>query len=327
MLLSVELRGFKDYLKHFFSNPFQTFDIDFFTVRIRILEIFDRFFVVRFIFANVEKCRRAVTILSVFFLGVWAFLGFDSSMSQVNYVIQELPRLFLGEIDYWELERIFLDQYGKGMHFSAFTIYGFLFVGTSRYLEKMGAERSENFCLSVSFTLLSVALFEYTWMILYYYGQKQMWILDWRIPEFTVNFLEWGQPRILFQNLVFLTVGLIPLIDLLQNFRLNLDRRTVALAFLTVMLFTVWYFYGSLMPYKPLTVERVGGLPYVNSPLFPQTVYTIDTDLTDNLALGEQFFLEDNKIHFVNTAAKIFFSATLYNILKIKVKNKSKNEK
>ncbi len=293
---------FRSTFSNFRNDPFKALDsLDL------SFNIFNQRFQINFLRDDV-KLRAALLPLIFLITVVWAFGGFDSSIGQVNYLIQYLPDLVLRNISFNDWIQLYLNDYGKGMHYSAAVIYLLVFVGFSKHLRKLGSCNSENFCLSFGLTALQIPLFEFLWMILFAHYQNQLWVITF----------QWAQSRIILQNLLMLFVGVLTLAALdWRKYKPNLNRLSLLLFALTVLSFYLWIDYGRFLPVQPLIVTLSDGSLWRNSPYFPQTVYTIDLTPNDSFAFGNQFYVENDAIHFVNTVSKILMSMSLYNILKI----------
>lgn len=279
-----------------------------------------------------RKLRKVLFRTSIVIFFVWMVLGWDSCASQLELFVKNLPDYFSGNISWGDLVAIYHGEYGKGMHWSAFPIYGLCFWGLSRYYsDRLRLRGSRNICLSFGFTFLSIGLFEHFWHWSYYYFQNQPWILQWL----------WPQARILIQTLSFTFLGLfiVVLISLGHNklyhlfdwkgtpyywqpethfkrYHLNMNKTTFILATLTFLSVFLWWFYP--FPTEQLTVNVIGGSLWTSSKHFPQTVYTVETNLLDNISAGEQFYLRNDLLHGVNTVCKVLFTLTIYNIGKVK---------
>lgn len=284
-----------------------------------------------------DKGLRKSVLIFAFLSGfIWLIAGWDSSASQVELFVEGfVKQLFLDrKLDWGKLVEIYNNDYGKGIHWSAFIIYGLLFYGLSRfYWKKYNIRNSLNVTIAFGFTLFSVAIFEYFWHWSFRWFQSQAWVLEWGWPQF----------RVLFQTRIWLFASLFMIIILhlkhgkhyrfinwrntqyylniqtnMPQFRLNFNIMTYVLIGLTFTSVYVWWFYGDFFPVEQITVEVIGGPDWTNNIYFPQTVYTIETDLTDNLNAGDQFFVENNLLHGINTLVKIFFTLTIYNIGRIR---------
>ncbi len=306
---SVESRAaFSDYPQLFFSNPF---------------DFADRFKV----FREEAKTRGAILKIVAASAIFWAIMGFDSTLMQLELTVRAIPSFLLGWITWEQVSEIYWGQYGLNMHWSALVIYGLCFWGLSRYYSGQGIHGSRNFTFSVAYTLLSVGVFEFFWMISFAVFQGQPWLLEWR----------WAQVRILAQNALFVFVGCFVVAvgrikhgSLFRFFRgkyllvetflpqvhVNLGRWTLFLIFCAAWGAFAWIFYP--YPVQAIQVATDVGL-WRSSSLFPQTLYTIDVDVLDGLAAGVQFWVRNDFLHGVNTAVKVLFTLVFYSLGRVKV--------
>jgi len=328
---------FKDFLDH----PFDF--VDSLDLRVRNVEI-------NFM-KNDRELRRVIFLLSWVIFVLWMFLGWDSCQSQFEFVVVSIPDFLLGKLSFNDLSVIYAEQYGKGMHYSAWVIYGLMYWGLSRYYdENVGLRGSRNVALSMSFVLLSVASFETFWHYSFAIFQGQTWIIKWQIPQL----------KILLQNLSFFTLGFLMILVMLLNekmcyrlpgrwkvyekikplkipypairgkaldilpktnfpqLRFSFDRWTLLFLILSLASIYVWYNYGDFFPVETLKVDVVGFGVWESSPNFPQTVYTVEMDLTDNINAGDQFFVENDLLHGVNTLCKVFLTLLSYSVGRVK---------
>lgn len=242
----------------------------------------------------------------------WVLLGADSTAEQVAFFVWNLPKFVLGRITFTQWISMYSDYYGLGTHWSAAVIYGLLFVGLSKYFrEKRDTINSENIALTVGFVGLAIASFELFWMISFYAFQGQTWILSLRFPQF----------RIILQNVVFALPGLVIIsgMDWKKNV-LNLELKTWLYLGVTVGLVLLWWNYP--FPVQQLSVPVEGGGVWTSSPRFPQTMYTIDVNVTDEVAVGEMYHVEAPEIHLLNNLTKIFWTLTFYSLGQIKKREK-----
>jgi len=283
-----------------------------------------------------KDVRRVVFLFAHVIFIVWFLLGFDSCQSQFEFVLVNLPSYFQGKLSLDDLTFIYNDQYGKGMHYSAWVIYGFMFWALSRYYDKkLGVTKSRNFALSFAFVLLSVAAFETFWHHSFAHFQDQPWVTAY----------QWPQLKILVQNVSFFFLGFSmifvmyvsgemfplgrwkgvtyvwgPITNFPSGLQLNFGKWLWICLLLTLLSVCVWYRYGDFFPVETLKVPAKGypdGV-WVSSPYFPQTVYTVETDLTDDVNAGDQFFVENDLLHGVNTLCKVFMTSTFYCLGRVK---------
>ena len=247
-------------------------------------------------------------------------MGFDSGYGQIEYAIYAIKDYYLSpsSTPFWESVTLAWNlAYGKTMHWSAFTIYGLLYCATSWHLEKeLGFTKTKNSAYSLAFTMLNIGIFEWGWMYGYALFHDQWWSVTWKMPQL----------RILIQNVGFTFVGLSTVIlfwvqshvhdedgnviGRLYTFKPSKALLTISL--ITVAFATLWVYY----PYdvKPVETYIEGYGNWTNSDMFPQTLYTVDTNLLDDVNAGEWFYVEDDMVHLWNTGVKtlLAFSGLLY---------------
>ena len=130
------------------------------------------------------------------------------------------------------------------------------------------------------------------------------------------------QARILIQNVEFTIVGFsaILLFWVLSHvhddeghvvgrlYRFKPSKSLLAISLITVASAALWVYY----PWEVKTVETFieGYGPWKNSNLFPQTLYTVDLDISDNINAGTWFYVQDDLVHFMNTAVKTILALT-----------------
>jgi len=262
------------------------------------------------LFRDDVKLRKVIIPLIIVAGILWLFQGFDSSVEQIEYFILNVPSYILGKITWSQLVFYYTDPYGKYVHYSAFVIYMLFFVGISKYLrEKLDVVNSQNITASICFVAFSVGVFEYFWNISYYFLQNQTWVLTFEMPQF----------RILLQNIFMITVGLMFILGIdWKKYKPNLDKWTSIFLTYTILLIIVWCLYGLIFPVQTISVQVSGYGTWHSTLYFPQTVYTVDTNILDHVAAGEQFWIQNDLLHLVNTSCKIFLTLTIFNILKIK---------
>lgn len=298
----------------FTLDPFSFLDNHSFKIRGRELNVLK----------NHAILRDVIYKLSFFTAIVWAVNGFDSGTGQIEYLLTKIPELLMNKITFKEYLAFYSWAYGKTMHWSAFVIYGLLYVGISNYLEQgLGIEKTRNSIYSFAFTLSNIALFEYFWMYSFAIFQNQKWVITW----------GWPQVKILGQNLLFTIAGLFMLAYMwedshifeskghfyrLPDFKLmgvigkrysfSLNWRLILILLTTIAGAYFWINYPG--PVEHFTVDIVGMSPWTNSAKFPQTLYTIDMDITDKSNMGTWFYVENDLIHLVNTIVKVLFAYT-----------------
>jgi len=287
-------------LRRFFHNPFETLDkldLNIYGFQLNILR-------------DDLKLREVLTILPVgICLTAHFLLGSDSTMEQVAFFIWNIPGFLIGKISFDQLTHTFSDYYGLGTHWSAGVIYGLMFIGLSKYLrENLECINSENLCLTTGFVGLAIATFEFFWMGSYYLFQNQKWILSLAFPQF----------RIILQNILFTIPATIIISGILieKQYKFNLSRRTKMFFIITILCVLTWWFYPFNVEQLVIYIQGYG--LWISSKLFPQTMYTIDLNLLDNIAVGEMFYVGNSAVHFTNNITKIFWTLTFYELFKIR---------
>jgi len=258
------------------------------------------------------KLRKA--LFQIFFiipLACWLLLGSDSTIDQAAYLIfVGIPNFLLGHYSFNQLLATYSNHYGLGTHWSASVIYTLLFIGISKHLrEELDLKNSENLAFTTCFVGLTIATFEFFWMISYYHFQNQTWILSLRFPQL----------RIILQNVMFSLPAIIifPFWKW-KTHHFNINTKTLFYVSTTIILILIWFNYGLIFPVEQLKVDVEGFGTWISSKRFPQTMYTIDMNVSDNIAVGEMFYVQNNAIHFVNNTAKIMLSLAFYNLFKIR---------
>ena len=273
------------------------------------------------LFQKYKKIQKIAIAFSGVCLATWILLGFDSTPLQFVHVLYEgVPAWIMGSASLQELGAIYSEYYGKEMHYSAFVIYFALFYGLSRAWEKGGVTKSKNLIFSSATMLLSVAVFEWFWILSFSHFQNQPWIATWRFP----------QMKILLQNLVFTVAGALAVLYMLTerwhwDGRIQLGRayyfdlkswKPWALVGLSFAAALFWIYYPGYV--EQISVPLENGEIWQSSKLFPQTLYTIDLDPADGINAGEWFWIENDVIHAVNTGVKALWALTTFYIFKVK---------
>ena len=295
--------AFHSFFQNFISDPFGTLDnldLNWHGFQVNLLK-------------DDTKLRKA--IFEIFFIPpliAWVLLGADSTIDQVANLLFNIPNFLLGQITFDNLLQIYQSYYGLGTHWSAAVIYSLLLIGISKHLrDKLEVENSLNLCITTGLVGITIGSFEFFWQISYAVFQNQWWVVTFQFP----------QARILIQNILFVTTGLIVLLGFnWKDYKLNIDKRTVLAFAATIALILLWWFY----PFQTtqLTIQTESGL-WVSTKFFPQTMYTVEMNVADGF--GKMFYANDPYVHLVNNLAKIFMTLTFYNLFKIKRKLR-KNE-
>lgn len=273
------------------------------------------------LFQKMKTIQRMAVYGAFLCLVAWIVFGFDSTPLQFLHVIYEgVPAWISGSASFQDLGAIYSLYYGKEMHYSAFVIYALLFYGLSRSWEKAGVLNSKNLVFSFAGMFLSIAVFEWFWMISYATFQNQPWVITWQFP----------QMRILIQNLGFsLAGGLTPLYMLTERwhwkgteqlgrayfFRMK-EKLPWILIMLSIFAALFWIFYPGHI--QQLTVTLENGEIWRSSRLFPQTLYTVDLNPSDGINAGVWFWIQNDLIHAVNTGVKVLFTLTTYYIFRVR---------
>ena len=244
--------------------------------------------------------RKIILAFSTVMIGIWFFLGFDSGVGIIEQLAKNMPDLVFGKIAFQEWIDIAYVDYGKSFHFSAFVIYGYLFCGTSYWLEReLGVKRSKNMIFSFNLTLLNISVFEHWWMGSFAHFQSRLNLVEWYIQEFWFLWLYLGLLVMGFYTVFYIWVdGFIldennKVIGRNHGFRLNKKMFMVIGVCLATILF--WYFY-------PGYVERITIGGWTNSRLFPQTHYA-------------NTYVRNDFIHLTNVLVKMMFAFTQFYIL------------
>ena len=82
----------------------------------------------------------------------------------------------------------------------------------------------------------------------------------------------------------------------------------MGLVILSVAIWVFWIYYP--FPIQQISVQTATGL-WTSSRYFPQTLYTVDMNTTDNINMGVFYYVQNNGIHLVNDVAKIIITATI----------------
>ena len=292
-------------MQQFKDDPFGTLDE---------LDVHVYGFQLNILRSDQKLCKALLQIFCVIPLVLWVLLGADSTADQVVYFLLNTPNVVLGKLTFTQWIDVYWSYYGLGTHWSAAVIYSLLLIGISHHLRNhLEIVNSENLCLTTGVVGLTIATFEFFWMSSYYVFQGQHWILS----------LQWPQLRIILQNLMFLTPGLIVLCGLdYSKYQLNVNKRTWLILGATIGLVLVWWYYP--FQTETLSVPVEGASLWQCRQQFPQTMYTIDVNVTDNVAIGDMFHIEDAGVHLTNNVTKIVMTLFFYNLFLLQ--RRSKNE-
>jgi len=241
----------------------------------------------------------------------WVLFGFDSTWAMMlPYAENALP-LLLGQISLAEVKQQSQRYYGTGQHFSAPVIYGTAFIILSLYLERIGIKKSLNFFTTTSFSLMNIGVCEWIYNLLYANLQNQPWTIHFR----------WKQVTNLTFFTLFIIVGLLTFLYLYtEGYHPNLSKVTALLFVISIEMWGLWVFYP--FPIGYITVETTTGT-WTNTPFFPQTMYAVDIDPTDGIAVGVPYFVENNLLHTVNLLTKITMTVAILSLCMFKNINMS----
>ena len=160
------------------------------------------------IFQKYKKIQKIAIYGALVSLAAWIIFGFDSTPFQwIHVLLNGVPGLLSGSASLQDVGAIYTKYYGKEMHYSAFVIYFGLFYFLSRSWEKAGIIKSKNLAFSFAAMFLSIAVFEWFWILSFSAFQNQPWISTWQFP----------QAKILIQNSIFTLVGVLTVIYMLTE--------------------------------------------------------------------------------------------------------------
>jgi hypothetical protein len=263
-------------------------------------------------------------------LGLWILCGFDSNPLQLIHVLYDgIPGVITGSKNWGDLAQIYNYYYGKEMHYSAFVIYVMLYWFLSKNFEKIGIKKSENMIYSFGITFLSIAFFEYFWMVSFAFFQNQYWVITWQFP----------QERILIQDtFMFMIPGVLVSLEVfIRSFSfgdsvivngkkmVEYSRRYVfdaknwklwALFSAGIISAVFWIYYP--FSTQQFSVTLLNGSIWHSSKLFPQTLYTIKMNPGSSDNSGVWFYIQNDTVHATNTIVKTIWAFTLYYLFKVK---------
>ena len=273
------------------------------------------------IFQKFKLIQKIAIYGSMVCLAAWILFGFDSTPLQFIHVLYEgVPAWISGSASIEQLGAIYSQYYGKEMHYSAFVIYFLLFYMMSRSWEKAGIKGSKNLVFSFAGMFLSIAVFEWFWILSFAHFQNQPWVSTWQFP----------QMKILLQNTFFTVAGGLTLLYMLTERYHWKDKQILGRAYyFRLKSWLPWVFIGVsilaglLWIYYPwdvqlLTVTLENGEIWQSSRLFPQTLYTVDLNPADGVNAGVWFWIENDLIHAVNTGVKFLWAITTYYVFRVR---------
>jgi len=130
------------------------------------------------------------------------------------------------------------------------------------------------------------------------------------------------QLRILIQNVGFTFIGLSTLLlfwvqshihdeegyVLGRLYTFKPSRALLIISIVTIAFAALWVYYP--WDVKPVETYIEGYGIWQNGERFPQTLYTVDLDITDNVNAGTWFYVQDDLVHFMNTFVKTLLALT-----------------
>lgn len=275
------------------------------------------------IFHDGARFRKTVLLSTLACLVVWVLMGFDSGPLQVEKALEAAGLVALGRAPFSKILEDWTGAYGWATHWSALVIYGIEFWALSwHYDRKLGLKGSRNISLSFMFTLASIGAYERIWQILY--GHYQ-------VPWF--NSLQMPQLGNILQNTIFISLGIVALIWVgLEDYQLTgmvyqiplskgismgfdtwmprlrprIDRWLLVLLILAAAGWLLYIYYP--LPVQSITVSVKGLGDWTSSSLFPQTLHTIDVDLTDRINAGMIYYVQNDQLHAVNVLNKVLMT-------------------
>ena len=289
------------------------------------------------IFRNYQKLRKSILILSLVCLVAWFVFGFDSNANQfLNPLVELVPELVTGRLPLANFASSFMARYnyyyGIEMHYSAFVFYGLLFVFLSKHYQKFGILKSKNIAYATAITCLSIGLFELYWVYSFAFWQNQPWVASWTMPQL----------RIILQNLVaFPAVGVIGVVYMWadsyilekkeivgRHYHFRWDWIALVLICLSIGLAVLWWFYPWQTQQINVTIATPNGSwLWTSSVRYPQTLYTVDADLTDGIAAGIRVYAPNDAVHGLNTLVKLVWTVTVGYIAMIRKAHCSSHER
>lgn len=238
------------------------------------------------LFQDHKYIRSFALIFSLSMLIPWGLLGFDSGV---------------GMFEIWQSNwQINYDAYGKSLHFSAFVIYGLLFYGISKHLEKLGLRHSKNVFYSASLSVFNIGIFEMWYMGTFAIFQMHRNLVEWFLSDF------WEVPVVM--NFMFVVLGVVALLCVYtDSFKLNSNKVVGRFyrfknSYATITpIFCLLLIYVLLWVYYPFPVTRISINGWQNSNLFPQTHYAY---------VNSELYVPNDLLHLVNIIVKGLFAFT-----------------
>jgi hypothetical protein len=251
------------------------------------------------IFKNTETWALYFRLIVYIGTMFWLVFGFDGTINQLTPLFSNIVPILTLKADYVTIFTEMQSLYGKGSHFSAIVIYGISWLILYERLKSVGIIKSFNFFMVMMLTLLNMGIFEVAWNQSCAYFQNLPWLLK--------------QPTNIIQYNFWIIFGVLAIAYLYTSgFKLNFNKYSLLLIVLSIGIWSFWIYYPFHI--EQITVATTTGL-WHSSPLFPQTLYTIDPDPTDNIYKGVFYYVENNWIHLTNILAKIIITYTIMDIV------------
>lgn len=277
------------------------------------------------LFQKYKKVQNIAFMAAMVFVAAWMIAGFDSTPMQVwEAVYQGIPAVI--RTGSWKtMIDVYGSLYGKEMHYSAFVIYFLLFWGSSKTWEKAGIIKSKNLIFSFAGMFLAIGIFEWFWMLGFAYFQNQPWVITWKMP----------QMKILLQNTGFCIAGGLACVFMLtERWHWNGKIQGERAYYFDIKSWLLWLFVGLSVasvlfwiyypgPVTQISVLLANGQVWHSSRLFPQTLYTVDTNPLGNVNAGVWFWVQNDAIHAVNTIVKAIWAATVFLLFRVRAPGKS----
>lgn len=255
---------------------------------------------------NITVWRKYIVILIFFSSLSWLIFGWEATWNQPAAYVKALPALLVGETSLSTVQAEVDHFYGVGQHLSSAVIYGICFLLLSIHLEKYNIKKSLNFFITTALSLMSIGIYEIIYNVLYSNLQSQPW---------TFTF-AWKQGLNLTMFFGFTVIGVLSIIYLYSfGYKPNFGKITKVLLAGSIITYCLWVFYP--FPVTALTMETSTGT-WVSGDFFPQTMYAVDVDPTDGVAMGEPVYVQNDVLHFVNILNKALVSLTILSFVMVR---------
>lgn len=277
------------------------------------------------VFCKFKHIQKMALYLSVAFLILWIIMGFDSSPLQLFIPLYDtLPGVLAGVKPWSALATSYNYYYGKEMHASAFVIYLALWFFISRNYEKAGIVKTKNVVYSSAVMFVAISVFEWFWILSFGTFQVQPWVYTWEFPQL----------RILIQNLSFLLGGALAMLYVwIDSYKLEgkvilgrnftfmwKDWKLWVLLLACAASAVFWIYYPG--PVQQISVKLDNGQLWSSSRLFPQTLYTVALDPSQNapgyVNAGVWFYVQNDAVHAVNTIVKLLWAMAVFMAFRVR---------